>query len=343
MFPFNVRANGVMIGAGFFAEHQAEAWRRIDGVSITAVADIAPGKALEFAGKHGIPRAFESVEEMLDKESPDFVDIATRPESHFALIKLVASRRISIICQKPMAPTWEECCQMVEVCRQADVRLLIHENWRWQPWYREIRRIVDKGSLGRLFQMSFYWRTGDGRGPRPYQRQPYFRCMPRFLIYESLVHILDTFRFLGEEIDSVFCTMSRINPAIRGEDQAVIQVKFASGALGVIDANRISGPVPTPLAVGTLLLEGEQANLRMSPDGRLWFDDRSLPQPEIEYEFDSEKYRGDSVRATQQHLLDCLQQDLPCESDGAEYLKTVAAVEACYKSAEQGRVIPVTQ
>ena len=44
-------------------------------------------------------------------------------------------------------------------------------------------------------------RTGDGRGPEPYQPQPYFRDMERLLVYETAVHFLDTFRFLGGEFD----------------------------------------------------------------------------------------------------------------------------------------------
>src|SRR4029434_7377773 len=111
-----------------------------------------------------------------------------------------------------MAPTWEDCLAMVEACEAAGVRLLIHENWRWQPWYREARRLLDAETLGKVFQISAQWRTGDGRGPTPYQAQPYFSEMPLLLVYETLVHLLDTFRFLGGELASVYCLNRRINP-----------------------------------------------------------------------------------------------------------------------------------
>jgi predicted dehydrogenase len=42
--------------------------------------------------------------------------------------------------------------------------------------------------------------------------------MPRLLLYETGVHFLDTFRFLGGEMESVFCQTDRINPTIQGED-----------------------------------------------------------------------------------------------------------------------------
>jgi len=49
-------SKGVLIGAGYFAQFQAEAWKRIPSAEIVAVADPVPGKALAFADQFGIPR-----------------------------------------------------------------------------------------------------------------------------------------------------------------------------------------------------------------------------------------------------------------------------------------------
>ncbi len=51
---------------------------------------------------------------MLDREQLDFVDIATRPETHLGLVRLAAERRVPVICQKPMASKWAEAVAMVE-------------------------------------------------------------------------------------------------------------------------------------------------------------------------------------------------------------------------------------
>jgi predicted dehydrogenase len=330
-------SKGLIIGAGYFAQFQAEAWQRIAEAAILAVVDPVPGKAKTFADRYGIPRAYESVETALDRERPDFVDIATRPESHLDLTRLAASRGVHVICQKPMAPTWEECVEMVNVCESAGVRLLMHENWRWQPWYREIKRLLDEDVFGQPFQLSFLLRTGDGRGGEPYTVQPYFRQMPKLLIYETLVHFLDTFRFLAGGITSVYCRTARINPIIRGEDQALVQMTFASGAQGLLDANRISGPVPTEVTMGRFRLEGERAMIRLSPDGRLWLTEYGHAEREHPFPTTEAGYKGDSVHATQRHLIDCLRSGRASESDGRDYLQTVAAVFACYRSAETGQ------
>jgi predicted dehydrogenase len=333
---------GVLVGAGFFAQFHAEAWMRVPGVDLVAVADAVPGKAHAFAGNFGIPRAYQRVEEMLDRENPDFLDVATRPESHLELVRAAAERRIHVICQKPMAPTWAECVAMCEASEHAGTRLLIHENWRWQPWYREAKRVLESGRLGRPFQISFVWRTGDGRGPEPYPTQPYFRRMPRLLVYETLVHVLDTFRFLFGEVASLNCQNRRLNPVIDGEDQSLIQVTFADGRLGLIDANRISGPVPAPVAMGALVVECAGGSLRVAPDGSLFAARDGAVEERLPFNPPGTGYKGDSVLAVQTHLLECLRTGRKSESDGRDYLKVVASVEACYRSNETGQVVPVT-
>jgi predicted dehydrogenase len=322
-----------MIGAGYFAGFHAEAWTRLPAANIVAIADTAADKAVEFAARHGIARTYKSAEEMLDTEKPDFVDIATRPEAHLALTQLAASRGAHVICQKPMAPTISECVAMCDACERAGVRLMIHENWRWQPWYRELRRLIGQQEIGVPFQFSFFWRTGDGRGPEAYPAQPYFRRMPRLLIYESLVHILDTFRFLGGEMQVESCRTQRLNELIVGEDQAIIVIRFTGGAAGLIDANRFTGPVPAPVAMGACIVEGTNGMLRVSPHGEMFVTRAGGAEQRLRSTPPVQGYKGDSVFATQQHLIDGLRKGAATESDGRDYLRTVALVEACYELA----------
>ena len=327
---------GVMVGAGFFAAFQAEAWKRIAGIELAAVADPLPGRAAAFAAEFGIPRTYSDAEAMFCAEHADFADIVTRPDSHRDLCALAAQHCRAVICQKPMAPTEAECQAMVRDCARRNVRLLIHENWRWQPWYREARRLIAQGRLGRVFHLGFRMRTGDGRGAAPYRVQPYFREMPRLLLYETVVHFLDTFRFLAGDLESIFCQTSRINSAIQGEDYALLQISFASGAKGIIDANRISGAAPPEVAFGEFRIEGDEAMIRIAPDGNLFVTDYGTAEVLHPIGIPSQGYKGDSVHALQQHFAACLRSGEAAESEGADYLKIVRAVEACYRSAETG-------
>jgi len=332
---------GVMIGAGFFAGFQAEAWKRVAGVEISAVADSHPGRAEAFAKEFGIPRSYTDVAAMFRSEQATFADIVTRPDSHRELCALAARHCSAVICQKPMAATLADCQAMVEDCASRGVRLLIHENWRWQPWYREAKRLTTQGRLGRVFHLGFRMRTGDGRGTAPYIVQPYFREMPRLLLYETVVHFLDTFRFFAGDLEWVFCQTDRINGAIRGEDYALLQVSFANGAKGLIDANRISGPWPPEVAFGEFRIEGEQGMIRIAADGTLFLTEYGKAEVVYPMKNPTEGYKGDSVRALQQHLAGCLWSGEAAESESADYLKTVRAVEACYRSAESGLPVRV--
>ena len=328
-----------MIGAGFFAAFQADAWRRMDSAHIAAVADAAPGRAREFAAQWGIPRAYQDAEEMLDKEKLDFVDIVTRPSTHLALTRSGAAHKLNVICQKPMAPTIEECRLMMEACQSAGVRLLIHENWRWQPWYRESRRIIDSGRLGNLFYAGFHLRSGDGLGPEPYKVQPYFREMPLLLMYEMGIHFIDTFRYLVDEIATLRCRMRKVNPIIAGEDCAVIELAFRNGVQGAFDANRISGSTPPQVAFGHMRLEGDRGMLRMTPDGQLFLTAYGQPEQEHTFQAPTTGYKGDSILALQTHMIECLRTGAPCECEASAYLPSVRAVFACYESDRTGQVV----
>lgn len=227
-----------------------------------------------------------------------------------------------------MAPSIADCVAMCEACEEAGVRLLIHENWRWQPWYREALRLIQSSAVGALRHLSFDWRTCDGNGPQPYAAQPYFREMPRLIIYESLVHILDTFRCVAGELEITGCETRRVNPVIVGEDWAEIQVRFASGATGFIHGDRHTGQVPSSVAMGSMVIEGERGTLRTTPEGEIYLQDQHLyftPTPL--------GYKGDSVLATQQHLIHCLRTGQPAESEGRAYLTTARLVEDAYQLA----------
>ena len=111
-----------------------------------------------------------------------------------------------MICQKPLAPTYAEAVEVVETAERAGVPLIVHENFRWQPWYREARRLIDANHFGKLHSVAFRLRPGDGQGPRAYlDRQPYFQTMPRLLVHETAIHWIDTYRFLMGEVSRGLC------------------------------------------------------------------------------------------------------------------------------------------
>jgi len=216
----------------------------------------------------------------------------------------------------------------------------VHENFRFMPWYREAKRLIEAGSFGRLLNIGFRLRPGDGQGPRAYlDRQPYFQAMPRFLIHETAIHLIDVFRYLCGEVAGVFAHLRRLNPAIRGEDAGYVLFDFASGAAGLFDGNRLSGfAAANPrLTMGEMWLEGEAATLRLDGDGRLFVKPHQQPEREHAYAWQNQGFGGDCVFALQQHVVRHFRDGSPLENIGEAYLRNLEIEDAIYRSAESGR------
>lgn len=339
------RLKGVCIGAGYFSHYHYDAWQRIPEVEIAAFCSRDPNRIRAVQERFGISRVYHDYREMLDREKPDFVDIITPPPTHLEMCREAARRGIHIICQKPLAPSLEEAKTLVTEVSRSGVRFMVHENFRFQPWYREMKRILDEGTLGRVFSISIQTRMGDGWGENAYlDRQPYFRDYPRLLIYETGVHFIDTFRYLLGEIRRVTAWLRRLNPVIAGEDCGLMVCEFHSGALGVWDANRYNEPnYENPrYTFGQTLLEGEKGSVRLYADGRLTVQLLGASEQVVEYNPPRHGFAGDCCYATQRHFIEGLLTGRPFETDGWDYLKTLTVQEAVYQSAATGQPVEIT-
>lgn len=331
------KLRGVCIGAGYFSHFQYEAWQRIPEVEIVAFSNRDQTKAAEIIRKFGLQKCYSDYREMFDREKPDFVDVITPPPSHQAICAEAAKRGIHIICQKALAPTFEEAQAIVANAMAAKVRFMVHENFRFQPWHREIKRQLEAGAIGQLHSLAFRSRMGDGWGENAYiPRQPYFREYPRLLVFENGIHFIDTYRFLAGEISRVTAWHRRLNPVIRGEDRALLVFEFATGALGAWDANRYNETTARNprYTFGEFLVEGSAGSLRLAADSRLTVQRLGEQEIEIPYHRADVNFCGDCCYLTQRHFVDRLMDGKPFETSGEEYLKSLTVQEAVYQSAE---------
>lgn len=331
-----------VIGAGFFARFHHEAWARIDGAELVGICDLDMSKAAAAASEFG-GRAWDDPAAMIAALKPDLIDIATPPATHRAMVQLAAEAGIACICQKPLAPTLAESREIVELAEAAGIPLIVHENFRFQPWYREIRRWIEGGRLGDLYQASFRLRPGDGQGEDAYlARQPYFQQMERFLIHETGIHLIDVFRFLFGEMGAVYADLRRLNPVIAGEDAGHVLFTCRSGMRALFDGNRLSGHVAENprLTMGELAIEGSLGTLFLNGDGGLSFLPLGADAPEpVSYDWENRGFGGDCVSALQAHVVDHFRNGTPLENTGRAYLRNIEIEEAVYQSAAEGRRI----
>ena len=292
--------------------------------------------------QYGIARFYEDWKEMLDRERPDFVDIITPPETHEEMCAFAAARGIHIICQKPLAPSYDASRRIVENSVSAGVRFMVHENFRWQPWYRAIKDVQARGDIGEFTHVHFLMRMGDGWGADAYlARQPFFRDYPRLLFYETGVHFIDTFRFLLGDVSSVVAEARRLNPVIRGEDAGQLLLKFQNGATAFWDANRYNeSEAESPrFTFGELRIDGTGGHLTMDAASTIRVKRLGEPLTELHYARERKNFAGDCVYFLQRHFVDCLVSGQEFETNGVDYLKNVRIVDAAYESARTGNVV----
>lgn len=336
------RLRGAAMGAGYFSHFQYEAWSRIPEVEMVAIYNRTEEKARAIMAQFGIDRYYSDWREMIDRERPDFVDIITPPETHEEMCAYAASRGVPMICQKPLAPSLEASRRIVDTVRAVGVRFMVHENWRWQPWYREIKRIQNLGTVGEFTHIHFLMRMGDGWGANAYlDRQPFFRDYPRLLVYETGVHFIDTFRYLLGEVTQVYAQLRRLNPVIKGEETGQVFFRFMNGATAIWDSNRYNeAESPSPrYTFGKMRVDAMGGHITLDTEANLRIKLLGQPGNGVEYGHRNVNFGGDCVYTLQRHFVDSMQSGDAFEASGEDYLKTLSVVEAVYESARRGEVV----
>jgi predicted dehydrogenase len=281
---------------------------------------------------------------MLDSTRPDILDVIVPPPAHAAAIRQTLQQGVpTIVCQKPFCRDLSEAEEITDLAETAGATLVVHENFRFMPWYRRIKTEIEAGRIGTPLQATFRLRPGDGQGPRAYlDRQPYFQSMPKFLIHETGVHWIDTFRFLFGTPTAVYADLRRLNPAIAGEDAGIVLFDHPAGVRTVLDGNRLLDHAAdnTRRTMGEALFEGTGGSLMLMGDGRVVF--RAFGKQAVETLLPPDNWQGfggDCVRHLQDHVVQALRSGGQPENRARDYLDVIRIKDAVYRSAATGRKI----
>jgi D-apiose dehydrogenase len=336
---------GALIGCGFVSRFHIEAWPHVPDARLVALCDLDRERLERAAERVDGARFYTCAADLFAKEkSLDFVEICTQPESHRVLVDLAAQHGVHILCQKPAAMLRADFAAMIETCQAAGVPMMIHENWRFRPWYRALRGLIDSGAIGRPVRVRIAHRDTRALRPGGFADQPYQAAMPRLILMDMGCHLVDTARYLMGEIQSVSATIGRFGESNIGEDVAMPAVSFASGALGWLDFSWCAAPdrARPEWALNETVVEGSAATVRVMTDGALELISPSgkterlpvaLPADELVY--------VDGYAATQRHFVEGLLSGHDHETSASDNLKTMDVVWAAYRSAEEGRTVTV--
>lgn len=336
-------ARVAVVGAGYFAQFHVQGWQAA-GASVVAICDTDEDRAKAMAERFSIRQVFSDPTVMINETFADVVDVVLPPNAQAQVVRASLARGIFTVCQKPFGVSVAEAQMLTDEAERQGTHLVIHENFRFSPWFRECKRLINTGHFGHLHGITFRLRTGDGQGPDAYlDRQPYFQKMSQLLIRETGGHYVDTFRYLMGDVVAVTARLRRLNPQIAGEDAGLVIFEFAENRQGLFDGNRLNDhPADDPrTTMGEMWLEGERGVMRLDGNARLWWKPHGGPEAEHTYPAGTEGPFGGACTALQAHVLAHLDHGTPLENDARSYLEVLRIQEAIYFSHVSGSRVPL--
>ncbi|HEX2035647.1 MAG TPA: Gfo/Idh/MocA family oxidoreductase [Chloroflexota bacterium] len=334
-----------LLGAGYAGRIQLQGWQTVPGVQVVGLWNRTAARAHELGRELGVP-VFEDLQALIGHPEVDAVDVATVFETHREYSLQAAAAGKHVLCQKPLAPTQADAAAIVEGCRRAGVRLMVNENWRWRPWYRAVRRVLDRGALGRPFAMRLSLRT-DAAVATPEQppqqlfaQQPFLRTMDPLIMMELGPHHFDVVRFLFGDPSGVYARTLKVSPHTAGEDVATALLEYPDRtaivelswhAIGyTADRSRRLHP-------DELLMEGTEASLAVREDGQVQLAFRDGRRETVPVDT-ADGYRR-SWRDALAHFAACLESGAEFETSGEQNLATLRLVFDAYQSARSGQPV----
>ena len=248
----------LILGTGGMANNHAEAFARIEGVTLTAGVDTRPAQLAAFCEKHKIAKGFASVEEALAWGEFDAVTNVTPDAAHHATTLPVLRAGKHILCEKPLATSEAQADEMAEAAAKAGGVNMVNLSYRNVAALQQAARMVREGAIGevRHFEASYLqsWLTQPAWGHWDKESQWLWRLSTKHgskgVLGDVGIHILDFATFIaGQGVDEISCRLATFHKApgdrigeypLDANDSATMQVTLANGALGTVAATRFA-------------------------------------------------------------------------------------------------------
>ncbi len=225
-----------LIGAGRIGRvHGGNLANLIPQARLVAVADVDADAAKKLAADLRIPQVYTDPRAILDSREIDAVIICSSTPTHAPLMQAAAAAQKQIFCEKPIALDLDTIDCALAAVEKAGVKLQIGFNRRFDPSFRHVHDVVASGKIGTPHILRI---TSRDPAPPPLA----YVKVSGGIFLDMTIHDFDMARFQVGEVDEVYVAGNvLVDPAIgqAGDiDTALITLKFANGALGVIDNSR---------------------------------------------------------------------------------------------------------
>jgi len=124
-------------------------------IDLVGAADVAEDKAKALCERYDVPHCHVDYREMIEKEKPEILCVATRPVNHMEILVFAAEHGVrAIYCEKPLCCSMAEADAILEACTRHGVKFNYGVNRRYMPIYREMRAMILEEAIGRLLSVS---------------------------------------------------------------------------------------------------------------------------------------------------------------------------------------------
>jgi predicted dehydrogenase len=224
-----------IIGAGLHAIEHLEGYRRLDNVTVTAIADTVAGRAAEMAKRFGIAETHDSHLQLIASENIDFIDIVTPPGSHFEIAKACLATGKPLICEKPLSLDPAEAREMARLAERSGANNFTAFQRRYDPVIATVRELIGSGVLGDLVLVNTSivtnWgalkASGQATGHRQWLSQA---STGGGFLNGALPHYIDLLHHLFGDIDRVNSSRGSVSAGPRESAEVPDDILLVSGA-----------------------------------------------------------------------------------------------------------------
>ncbi len=211
---------------------------------LCAIADVDPSRLTE-ADEKCDARKYTDYREMLQKERPDVVVIASPTPFHKEQAIQAMREGCSVILDKPMASDLDSAKEIAAAAAEYQQKITVYQPHRFLALATVVKRVLDTGVLGEIFQIrrcaSNYVRRNDWQSLKKYGGG---------MLNNFGSHYIDQLLFFsGEKINKVFCQLNRIATLGDAEDVVKILLQTENGMILDIDINQAAALPPEPLLI----------------------------------------------------------------------------------------------
>ncbi len=187
-----------IIGCGGIVNYAHLPAYRKAGFRVLACHDRDPGAAERTARDHDIPRVAASIDALLSDPDIDIVDIAITPWDQATVAGQAIAAGKHLLCQKPLADRYSDAIRVVDLAREAGVKLAVNQQMRWDAGIAVSKQLIDQGALGILAdaRIEVSIRT-------PWHMWPWIARSERLEIMYHSIHYQDAMRCLFGDPTSV--------------------------------------------------------------------------------------------------------------------------------------------